>query len=166
MNDLILLAALLRGPAYGYALKKTARLIFGRGPLHNNLVYPSLKKFLQNGWVEQASTPGERGQKRKQYRLTAAGRKYLVEQLGTFGNAEAADDGAFLLRLAFFDVLPKRQREAIIARRKSFLTSRATEFSELRKATDSESFGAVALERVETLVKNELRWIRGLEKEL
>jgi hypothetical protein len=29
MNDLILLAALMGGPAYGYAVKKTAGLIFG-----------------------------------------------------------------------------------------------------------------------------------------
>jgi DNA-binding PadR family transcriptional regulator len=53
MNDLVLLAALLRQPAYGYALKKIAGLIFGNGAMHNNVVYPLLKKFTQNGWVEQ-----------------------------------------------------------------------------------------------------------------
>ena len=88
--DLILLAALLRGPAYGYALKKTAGFIFGGSALHNNVVYPSLKKFMRNGWVQQTAVPGERGQQRKQYRITRAGRQQLLAQLGSFGDREAA----------------------------------------------------------------------------
>ncbi len=127
MNDLVLLAALLRGPAYGYALKKTAGLIFGSSAMHNNVVYPSLKKFMRNGWVEQASVQGDRGQQRKQYRMTPSGRKYLFEQLGTFREREADDEGAFLFRIAFIGVLPKRKREGILGSRKSFLTSRAAQ---------------------------------------
>jgi DNA-binding PadR family transcriptional regulator len=166
MNDLVLLAAMLGGPAYGYALKRTAGLIFGSSALHNNVVYPSLKKFMRNGWVEQSSVPGDRGQQRKQYRITAAGRKYLLEQLATFGEREAADDGAFLFRVALFDALPKAKREAIIAARKSFLASRATELSDLREIGKPSSFGSVALDRVQALVEDELRWIGRLEHEL
>ncbi len=163
MNDLVLLAALLRGPAYGYPLKKTAGLIFGNSAMHNNIIYPALKKFTRNGWVEQATVQGDRGQQRKQYRITVAGRKYLFEQLGMFGDREAGEEGAFLLRVALFDVLPKRKREAIVATRKSFLNSRSAELSQLRKAAQPRSFGAVALDRVQTLVTDELRWIRQLE---
>src|SRR5580693_5706533 len=102
MTDLVLLTALLSGPAYGYALKRTAGLIFGSGVLHNNVVYPLLKKFVESGWVEQSSVPGDRGQQRKQYRITAAGRKYLLERIANFGEREACDDGAFLFRVALF----------------------------------------------------------------
>jgi DNA-binding PadR family transcriptional regulator len=147
-------------------LKKTAGLIFGNSAMHNNIIYPALKKFMRNGWVEQATVQGDRGQQRKQYRITAAGRKYLLEQLGTVGDRQAGEEAAFLLRVAFFDVLPKRKREAIVAARKSFLNSRSAELSELWKATQPRSFGAVALERVQTLVTGELRWIRQLEREL
>src|SRR5437762_1550826 len=110
MNDLVLLAALLRGAAYGYALKKTAGLIFGGAAMHNNIIYPLLKKFMRNGWVIQTSVQGDRGQQRKQYRITAAGRKYLLEQLAVFGDREASDEGVFLFRVALFDVLPKAKR--------------------------------------------------------
>jgi DNA-binding PadR family transcriptional regulator len=164
MNELILLAALLHGPAYGYSLKKTAALIFGVKAMHSNVVYPLLKRFLQNGWAEQSSAPGDRGQTRKQYRITADGRKYLLEHLGAFGEQDAADDGAFLFRVAFFDVLPSQKRQAIIAARKTFLTSRAGELRELRKATPAKSFGALALERVRSVVADELRWIQQLER--
>ena len=44
MNDLLLLAMLLEGPQHGYALKKKVPLITGHGEMHNNLVYPLLKR--------------------------------------------------------------------------------------------------------------------------
>jgi DNA-binding PadR family transcriptional regulator len=163
MNELVLLAALLRSPAYGYALKETAGLIFGSRAMHPNVVYPLLKKFMQNGWVEQSSTPGDRGQTRKQYRITAPGKKYLLEQLSTFGEQDAADDGAFLFRVAFFDAFPKEKRRAILASRTLFLTSRSAQLAELREATQPRSFGGIALDRVLGLVQDELRWIHKLE---
>ena len=82
--------------------------------MHNNITYPALKKFTRNGWVEQATVQGDRGQQRKQHPITVAGRKSLLEQLVAFGDLEAREEEAFLLRLAFFDVLPKRKREAIV----------------------------------------------------
>ena len=30
--------------------------------MHNDVVYPSLKKVVRNGWVEQKSMQGDRGQ--------------------------------------------------------------------------------------------------------
>jgi DNA-binding PadR family transcriptional regulator len=164
MTDLVLLTALLSGPAYGYALKRTAGLIFGGGLLHNNVVYPLLKRFVESGWVEQSSVPGDRGQQRKQYRITAAGRKYLLEQIANFGEREACDDGAFLFRVALFDLLPEQKRGEIIAGRKAFLATRIKELSELEESGRPKSFGAVALDRIQALVKNELAWIRKLEQ--
>lgn len=166
MTDLVLLTALLGGPAYGYALKQTAGLIFGGGVVHNNLVYPLLKRFVKSGWVEQSIVPGNRGQERKQYRITEAGRKYLIEQIAAFSDREVANDGAFLLRVALFDLLPKEKREDMIAARKSFLRARVEEFSELRKSGKPRSFGAVALERTEAVVQGELQWIESLQRRI
>jgi DNA-binding PadR family transcriptional regulator len=164
MTDLVLLTALLGGPAYGYALKKTAGLIFGSGVLHNNLVYPLLKKFVERGWVEQSTVPGDRGQQRKQYRITAAGRKHLLEQIAIFGEREAAESGAFLFRVAMFDLLPQEKQRGILATRKAFLMTRVNELSELEETGHARSFGAVVLERYQALVKDELEWIAKLER--
>jgi len=166
VNELVILAALLQAPAYGYALKKTAGLIFGNRALHPNIVYPLLKKFVQNGWVEQSSTPGDRGQTRKQYRITAAGRKYLIQELSNFDAHAASDDGAFLFRVAFFHALPKQKRQEILASREQFLNSRATELAKLSDATQADSFPAIALNRVMALVRDELRWLRKLRREI
>lgn len=166
MNDLVILTALLPGPAYGYALKKTAGLIFGNAAMHNNVVYPALKRFVRNGWVEQTIVPGDRGQQRKQYRITAAGRKHLLDQIGSFTEQEARDEGAFLLRLVFFDVLSRKTREAIIVARRAFLAARSAELSQLQERMDAQSLGALALSRVQDRVKDELRWIRQIESKI
>jgi SAM-dependent methyltransferase/DNA-binding PadR family transcriptional regulator len=166
LNDLVILAALLRAPAYGYALKKTAGLIYGNRAMHPNIVYPLLKKFVQNGLVERSSIPGERGQTRKQYRITAAGRDYLLGQLSTFTEQDASDDGAFLFRVAFFDALPKQRRKEILDARRLFLNSRAEELASLSREMNGKSFGVVALDRVRALVEHELQWVRTLEKRI
>lgn len=166
MTDLVLLTALLGGPAYGYALKQTAGLIFGSGVVHNNVVYPLLKKFVKNGWVEQSIVPGDRGQERKQYRITEGGRKYLLQQVANFGERDAGNGGAFLLRVALFDVLPREKREQIIAARKSLLVARLKELSELEEAGKPRSFGAVALARTRACVEDELRWIESLHRRI
>ena len=164
MTDLVLLTALLPGPAYGYALKRTAGLIFGSGELHNNVVYPLLKKFVESGWVEQRTVPGDRGQQRKQYRITAAGRKYLLEQIATFGERDAANDGAFLFRVAMFDLLPEEKRKEILGARKAYLTVRLTELYKLEKTGRPKSFNGIVLEHYQDLVKNDLQWISELER--
>jgi DNA-binding PadR family transcriptional regulator len=164
MTDLVLLTALLGGPAYGYALKRTAGLIFGRGTLHNNIVYPLLKKFVESGWVEQSTVPGDRGQQRKQYRITEMGRKYLLEQIAEFGEREASNDGAFLFRVAMFDFLPEEKRKEILTVRKAHLAVRLKDLYLLEKTGKAKSFSGVVLERILNLVRDEIQWItRELE---
>jgi DNA-binding PadR family transcriptional regulator len=166
MNDLMLLSALLRGPTYGYALKKTAGLIFGSRAMHPNVVYPLLRNFTENGWVEQTSRAGEKGQTRKQYRITADGKSHLFEKLAKFKAEDAGDDGAFLFRVALFDAMSKESRKSVVAARKSFLTARAEQLDQLEEATQPSSFGATALARVKYLVQDELRWISDIENEI
>lgn len=163
MNDLVILSALLQAPAYGYALKKTAGLIYGNRVMHPNIVYPLLKKFVQNGWVEQSSVPGERGQTRKQYRITTAGKNYLLGQLSTFTEQDVSDDSAFLFRVGFFDALPMQRCQEILDARRLFLNSRANELADLSQGINAKSFGAAALDRVRALVEDELQWVRTLE---
>src|SRR5579863_277319 len=101
MNDLLLLSMMQEGPKYGYQLKREAGWIVGQA-LHNNLVYPSLRRFLEKGWVSKKAVPGERGQTRQQYVLTAEGRRRLFESLSEFGDAEAASEEAFRVRVGLF----------------------------------------------------------------
>src|SRR5271170_1896686 len=114
MNDLLLLASLLEGPKHGYALKKQAGLMSGQAEMHNNLVYPLLRRFVENGWVSKRQAAGQRGQTREVYTLTVKGKKEIVRRAAQFTTAEASSESEFALRVGLFSVLDGAQREAVV----------------------------------------------------
>ena len=124
MTDLILLAPLLDGPRHGYQLKKEAGLAQGQAELHNNLVYPLLRRFAARGWVRQREIPGERGQMRRLYTLTSAGKAELARRLAAFSGRDAQSSGAFQLRASLFAILDPASRQRILAAREEFLAKR------------------------------------------
>src|SRR5215470_15934083 len=105
MNDLIILATLLQGPLHGYQLKRQAGLILGQEVLHNNVVYPLLRRFTTKKWVSRKTVPGERGQNRQQYAITALGRKELITRLSTFDQQDARSSSGFRFRVGMFQML-------------------------------------------------------------
>src|ERR1700690_2593148 len=123
MNDLLMLATLLDGPKHGYALKKRAVLISGRRDLHNNVVYPLLKRFVAQGWVARRTAPGQRGQIREVYALTAEGKAELVRRLGEFGESEAREMEEFSLRVGLFSILASEKQRNILAQRDLWLAA-------------------------------------------
>jgi len=78
--DLLLLAAVAEGPAHGYAIvQELRRRSGGVFNLPEGTIYPALHRLedagrLKGEWSE------EEGRRRRLYRLTARGRKALVEQ--------------------------------------------------------------------------------------
>jgi hypothetical protein len=56
-----------------------------------------------------------------------------------------------------------RNLKAIDAR-KSFLSSRAVQLWKLREEAQPKSFGTVSLERIRSVIADEPRWIRQLER--
>src|ERR1700752_3802901 len=124
MNDLILLAALLAGPQHGYALKKQVGLITGKRDMHNNLVYPLLRRFVENGWVSKRQAAGQRGQTRELYALTAKGKQELLRRLADFTEKEAPSENEFHLRVGLFAVLEAETRARILAERDRWLAKR------------------------------------------
>src|SRR5579859_7708976 len=119
MNDLLLLAMMLDEAKYGYQLKREAGWMMGQEALHNNIVYPMLRRFLDEGWVSKKAVPGERGQTRQQYVLTADGRRMFFERINAFSDADASSPEAFYLRLGIFAGLAPGSREAILSRREA-----------------------------------------------
>src|SRR5260370_7396556 len=113
MNDLILLAALTQGPQHGYALKKLAGFMAGHGDMHNNLVYPLLRRFVESSWVTKRTTGGERGQKRDLYTLTSKGKLALLQRLSRFSEKEASSEHEFRVPAPLFSMLHPQPPETI-----------------------------------------------------
>jgi DNA-binding PadR family transcriptional regulator len=167
MNDLILLAALLDGPKHGWMLKKLGGLVSGQGDMHNNLVYPTMKKFVQQGWVRRRAEAGQRGQTRAVYSLTILGSRELFRRLNDFGEKEAGSATEFRLRVGLFHLLTPETRKRILAERERWLAAREARFTSLReslKAMETSPWSAEVVSFVVEEVRSERKWIVALEK--
>jgi DNA-binding PadR family transcriptional regulator len=164
MNDLLLLAMMLDEPKYGYQLKREAGWIMGQEVLHNNIVYPLLRHFLEEKWVSKKEIPGERGQTRQQYALTVQGRQHLFERLNTFGEAEARSEDAFHLRVGLFPALKPESRQAILASRESYLDRHGQKLDALQENMELGRFGGEVVRHLRKRIETEQEWIRHLRR--
>jgi DNA-binding PadR family transcriptional regulator len=169
MNDLLLLSTLLGEPQHGYALKKLAGLLAGQGEMHNNIVYPLLRRFVENGWVSQRTTDGKRGQTRELYTLTEKGKRELLLRLARFTEKEAPSEGEFRLRVGLFAVLDAETRKTILQTRHDWLLQRQERLSKLHTtmvAMKADAWGHAVLGHIVAQTRAELRWIAGLQRQI
>ena len=162
MTDLILLALLLARPKHGYQLKREAGLLLGQEMLHNNLVYPLLRRFMKHRWVSRKTGPGQRGQTRHLYSLTAPGRKELLRQLSRFTEQDARSAEGFRFRVGMFQELPPESRGRILDARETFLRGRLAVLTNVEAGFQLDRYAGEVTERLRTDAESELTWISHL----
>lgn len=81
--DLLILQTLVPGPAHGHTI---AHVIEHRSEdvlqVEHGSLYPALHRLEDRGWIASFWGTSENNRKARYYRLTAAGRKQLVEHTG------------------------------------------------------------------------------------
>jgi DNA-binding PadR family transcriptional regulator len=162
MNDIILLALLVEGPKHGYLLKQEAAALSSGEVLHNNTVYPLLKRFVRDGWITQREAEGERGQTRLLYEMTPPGYEALLARLNYFDEVAAADAGAFRLRVGLFDLLTPEERRRVLLIRNRYLASRLGWSAEIARHHRMGEWSRESLQRSVEQITGELEWISKL----
>jgi DNA-binding PadR family transcriptional regulator len=162
MNDIIILSLLLEGPKHGYRLKQEAAMFSSEQQLHNNTIYPLLKRYLKSGWITQKQADGERGQTRLMYALTLAGRQALVQKLTDYTETDASNPHAFRLRVGLFDQLDTSTRQRILELRDNHLAARLGRIREIAKAHVIEGWPASSMQHVTKEIQVERKWIAQL----
>src|SRR6201985_3227283 len=116
--EILILRRLRSGPAHGYELRKRVEETTGF-VLHNNSLYPALRRFEEAGAVTKAAEPQAGRPPRLVYTLTEVGRELLHDMLAELSAEQAGDETEFLARLGQFaeinsaepaSVLPARTR--------------------------------------------------------
>jgi DNA-binding PadR family transcriptional regulator len=164
MNDLVVLAHLLPGPQHGYALKKQVGLVTGRGEMHNNLIYPLLRRFQKNGWITRRTMKGQRGQTREVYALTKKGKEELLRRLGQFSAKEAASENEFRLRVGLFTVLDRAAQQRILDAREAWLTTRELRVALIANAAKANDWGSAVTMFMIEQIRTERSWIKQLKR--
>jgi DNA-binding PadR family transcriptional regulator len=164
MNDLIILATLLAGPKHGYQLKREAGFIFGDAALHNNLIYPMLRRFSAEGWVTKKIVAGQRGQTRQQYAISPLGRKALIERLSQFSEHDSGSFQNFITRVGMFEILGPGIRESILKQRQTYLLRRQQQFATLQENVELGRYGGDVVGFLRSQIESELKWIQRLSR--
>jgi DNA-binding PadR family transcriptional regulator len=161
--EILILRRLRSGPAHGYELRKRVEQTTGV-VLHNNSLYPALKRFEEAGAVTKTAQPQEGRPPRLVYTLTEVGHDLLHDLLADFPPDQAADETEFLARLGQFSLLNSAERSVVLAARTRAVQTQLAHFEAMRTlATErSEHWGALVTAELIRRHEHELSWLAEL----
>ena len=161
--EILILRRLRGGPAHGYELRKRVEQTTGV-VLHNNSLYPALKRFEEAGAVTKTAQPQEGRPPRLVYTLTEVGHELLHDLLADFPPDQAADDGEFLARLGQFSLLNSAERASVLAARTAAVRARLAHFTTMGQLAPGrdERWGALVTAELIRRHEHELAWLAEL----
>jgi PadR family transcriptional regulator, regulatory protein PadR len=90
---MLILRVLANQPLHGYAIAQRIHQVSGEElSVEEGVLYPALQRLLLNGWVKANWTRSETGREVREYRITAAGKKKLEEELADYRRITRAID--------------------------------------------------------------------------
>jgi len=161
--EILILRRLRSGPAHGYELRKRVEQTTGV-VLHNNSLYPALKRFEEAGAVTRTVQPQDGRPPRLVYTLTEVGHELLHDMLADFPPEQAADDVEFLARLGQFSLLNSAERAAVLAARTRAVRDQLAHLFAMRDLAiaHGERWGELAAAELIRRHSNELAWLAEL----
>jgi len=89
--EVLILKALTRGPAHGYAIARhLERVSADVLQVGESSLYPALQRLLVNDWVRAEWGESELKRRARVYKITPAGRKRLAQETGAFSRMAGA----------------------------------------------------------------------------
>jgi DNA-binding PadR family transcriptional regulator len=163
--DIVILSHLQRGPVHGYELKRNVSATTAYA-LHNNTLYPALRRFEEAGAVTKTAEQQDGKPPRHVYAITELGRELLHDLLAELTVEQARDEPEFLTRLGQFEHLSADERRSVLAARAGALEQQARHLAELRAKTDRSErdrrWGGIVVAELAGRIERELAWIAGL----
>lgn len=167
--DILILAMIREEPRHGYDIKKRVGGVLGLGvTLNNNILYPALRRFEEDGVVKSKLEPQEGSPARRVFRLTPKGREHLQTLLEDFPAERAESDPEFLVRLAFFDLIDRGARLDILKTRRQVLEKELEHLGRMREQLQPgrQRYPAALVEFLIGGIQREVDWIVGLQQQV
>jgi len=161
--EIVILRRLFGGPAHGYELRKRVEETTGF-VLHNNSLYPALKRFEEAGAVTKTAERQEGRPSRLVYTLTEVGRDLLHDMIADLPPEAAADDGEFMARLGQFSLIDPAEQAAVLAARAGAVQVRLAHVRKMQAlaAEHGERWGNLVAGELIRRDEQELDWLAGL----
>lgn len=159
--DVLILRQLARGPAHGYELRKQVEAGTGY-VLHNNSLYPALRRMEEAGAVIKTAQVQEKRPPRHVYEITETGRDLLHDLLAELPPESAADEAEFLCRVAHFDLLTPGERLAVLDARDKAVEARMAHLRSLDEGARGDRWGSLVTREMIRRGESEQAWLREL----
>lgn len=162
--EILVLRHLSARPAHGYELRKRVERT-AAVTLHNNSLYPALKRFEEAGAVTRTAEPSESGRPPRQvYTLTPVGRELLHDMLADLPPDAARDDTEFLARLGQFSLLSAPERLAVLDARLAALNDALHHFEEMHSLAGDDPWAEAVTAELIGRTQTERAWIAELRE--
>ena len=160
--DIVVLRHLSARPTHGYELRKNVERTTGF-TLHNNALYPALRRFEEAGAVvkrveEQSGRPA-----RIVYEITDVGREVLHDLIADLPVDQAGDDLEFLTRIGQFDLIEPHERTEVVRRRTEALRAQVAHLEEVESRAHDDAWGLVVLHELVRRAEQESAWLDSLD---
>jgi len=160
----MMLRVLADGPRHGYEIKKQVERILGGRSINNNVLYPALRRFEEQGAIERVAAEADPGRPpRNVYRLTDAGHDQLQAMIRDADPTLLADDNEFQTRVAFFADLDLADRLKIIAVRRAVIDETIAHLASLRPDAVGSAWGLRVLDFSLDRFRHEHAWLDTLQ---
>jgi DNA-binding PadR family transcriptional regulator len=161
--EILILRRLRGGPAHGYELRKRVEETTGF-VLHNNSLYPALRRFEEAGAVTKTSEPQEGRPSRLVYTLTDVGQELLHDMLAELPADQAGDEAEFLARLGQFSEINSNERLGVLASRTQAVTAQLAHYRAMSElsAAHRHPWGALVTAELIRRHEQELAWLAEL----
>ncbi|GAA3290127.1 PadR family transcriptional regulator [Dactylosporangium vinaceum] len=163
--DIVILSHLQRGPVHGYELKRNVSATTSYS-LHNNTLYPALRRFEEAGAVTKTAEAQEGRPPRHVYALTDLGREMLHDLLADLPAELATDEPEFLTRLGQFEHLTPAERHGVLDARAAALRKQGAHLRALGEKTArsprDHRWGELVVAELGERIERELAWIARL----
>ena len=161
--EILILRRLRSGPAHGYELRKRVEETTGF-VLHNNSLYPALRRFEEAGAVTKTAEPQEGRPPRLVYTLTEVGQDLLHDMLADLPADQAGDQTEFLARLGQFSEINSAERAGILASRARAVRDQLAHYQRMHMlaAGHGRPWGALVTAELIRRHEQELAWLAEL----
>ncbi len=161
--DILMLRVLADSERHGYEIKKQDERILGGRAINNNVLYPALRRFEDQGAIQRVAALADPGRPpRNVYRLTDTGHDLLQSMIRDADPALLADDNEFQTRVAFFADLGADDRMRILGVRRQVIEDHLAHLAALRPDTEEFPWGLRVMDFTVDRFRQELRWLDEL----
>jgi DNA-binding PadR family transcriptional regulator len=160
-----MLRVLADGERHGYEIKKQVERILGGRSINNNVLYPALRRFEEQGTIRRVAAQADPGRPpRHVYRLTDTGHDLLQAMIRDTDPALIADDNEFQTRVAFFGDLDAGDRLKIISARRQIVEDQLANLGALRPDAQAHPWGLRVMDFTLERYRQELTWLDALAR--